>query len=43
LSKYNITLSQTFTWIAVGDVYLHFSVMLVREDNAAEEETTRDA
>jgi len=28
-----------FTWIALGDVDLHFSFMLVRKANVVEEET----
>jgi hypothetical protein len=28
-----------FTWIAIGYVDLHFSLMLVRKANAVEEET----
>jgi len=35
-------ISQIFTSTALGDVGLHFSVMLVRKANATEEETTRD-
>ena len=35
-------ISQIFTSTALGDVGLHFSVMLVRKANAAEEETIRD-
>jgi hypothetical protein len=30
---------QFFTWSALGDVDLHFSLMLVRRDNGVEEET----
>jgi hypothetical protein len=29
-----------FTWIALGDVNLHFSLVLVRKTSAVEEETT---
>jgi len=28
-----------FTWIALGDVHFHFSLMLIRKANAVEEET----
>jgi hypothetical protein len=31
-----------FSWIALGDVDLHFSVVAVRKANVAEEETARD-
>jgi len=34
--------SQIYTLTALGDVDLHFSVMLVRKANAAEEVTIRD-
>jgi len=34
--------SQIYTLTALGDVDLHFSVMLVRKANGAEEESTRD-
>jgi len=40
MSKSNITLPKIFTWIPLGDGDLYFSVMLVREANAAEEKTT---
>jgi hypothetical protein len=40
MSKSNIKLPKIFTWIALGDGDLYFSIMLVREANAAEEETT---
>jgi hypothetical protein len=33
-------ISQFFTWIALGDVDLHFSAKLVRKTNAAEDEAT---
>jgi len=35
-----IVFHQFFTWIALGDVDLYFSLMLVMEANAVEEETT---
>jgi hypothetical protein len=34
-----IVFHQFFTWIALGDVDLHFSLMSVRNANAVEEET----
>jgi len=40
MSKSNITLPKIFTWIALGDGDLYHSVMLVREANTAEEQTT---
>ena len=40
MNKSNITLPKIFTWIALGDGDLYLSVMLVREANTAEEETT---
>jgi hypothetical protein len=44
LIKYNFTsvllvVCQFFTWLALGDVNLHFSLRLVRKANALEEET----
>jgi len=32
---------QFFTWIALGDADFHFSLMLIRKANVAEEETRR--
>jgi hypothetical protein len=45
LSTYNfssklIVFCLFFTWIALGDVDLHFSLVSVRKTSAVEEETT---
>ena len=39
-SSIPIVFRQFFSLIALGDVELHFSLMLVRKANAVEEETT---
>jgi len=38
-----IVFRQFFTWFALADVDLYFSITLVRKANAVEEETTRAA
>ena len=38
-SSVTIFFRQFFTWIAVGDVDLRFSLMLIRKDNAVQVET----
>jgi hypothetical protein len=40
MSKSNIIIPKIFTWTAIDDGDLYFSVMLVREANADEEEIT---
>jgi hypothetical protein len=38
-SRIPIVFHQSFTWIELGDVYVCFSLTLVRKANAVEEET----
>jgi len=39
-SSTHIVFHRFFTWIALGDIDLHFSLILVTKANAVEEETT---
>jgi hypothetical protein len=39
LSFTTVVFQQFFTWIALGDVDLHFSLMFVRKASATEEQT----